>query len=106
MGARLSALCASRPPDWIPPGNPALVGSLAEGRRYGRDGGTHAACMDDGKRETGDPPRDVARPLDCRAVVATANSNTPATVSNRRGTSRDKRVFDGSGRVFTADAWQ
>jgi predicted acyl esterase len=62
--------------------------------------------MDDGKCETGDPPRDVAGPLDCRAFVATANDNTPAAVLNRRGTSRDKRVFDGSGRVFAADAWQ
>src|SRR5580700_4687174 len=38
MGTRLSALCPPGTPDWIPPGNPALVGSLAQGHRYGRDG--------------------------------------------------------------------
>src|SRR6516164_1366464 len=106
MGTRLSAFCTSWPADRIPPGNLALVGSLAEGRRYGRDGRTYAACVDDGKCEAGDSPRDVAGPLDCRAFVATANCNTPAAVPNRSGTTRDKRVFDGSGRLFTADAWQ
>jgi len=38
VGARLSALCISRTPDRIPPGNPAMVGSLAQGHRYRRDG--------------------------------------------------------------------
>ena len=83
MGTRLSALCASRAPDWIPPRNPALVGLLAEGHRYGGDGWTYAACVDDGKRETGDPPRDVAGPVDCRTFVATARNNAAATVLDR-----------------------
>ena len=38
VGARLSALCTSRPPDRIPARDPALVGLLAEGHRYRRDG--------------------------------------------------------------------
>ena len=72
MGARLSALCLSRPADRIPPGNAALVGPLAEGHRYRRDGRTYAAGVDDGQCETGGPPRHLAGPVDCRTFVATA----------------------------------
>src|SRR5271168_4008369 len=96
MGTRLSALCASRTPDRIPPGNPALVGSLAEGRRYGRDGRTDAACLDDGKREAGEPPRHLAGPVDCRTFVAAARNNAAAAVLDRCGAARRRGAFDRS----------
>ena len=83
MGTRVPAFCASWAPDRIPPRNPALVGSLAKGRRYGSDGRTSAACVDDGKRETGEPPRHFAGPVDRRAFVATAGNNVPAPVLDR-----------------------
>ena len=38
MGTWVPAFCASWAPDRIPPRDPALVGLLAEGRRYGCDG--------------------------------------------------------------------
>src|SRR5215831_7822785 len=38
MGARLSAFCASRPADRLPAGDAAVVGLLAQGHRYRRDG--------------------------------------------------------------------
>ena len=38
VGTRLSAFRASRPADRLPAGDAALVGSLAEGHRYRRDG--------------------------------------------------------------------
>src|ERR1700689_5447449 len=43
VGTRLSALCFSRAADRIPPGNAALVGLLAQGHRYRRDGRTDVA---------------------------------------------------------------
>ena len=38
VGTCLPAFCPSRPPDWVPARNLALVGLLAEGRRQQRDG--------------------------------------------------------------------
>src|SRR6516165_10841409 len=105
MGTFLSTFCASRSPDRIPPGNPALVGSLAEGHRYGRDGRTDAACVDDGKRETGDAPRHIAGPVGCRAFVAVAGYNTAAAVFDRSGPARTRDAFDGSHRMLATDAW-
>src|SRR5215510_5014775 len=80
VGTRLSAFCTSRPADRVPAGNAALVGLLAEGHRYWRDGRTHPACLDGGKRETCVAPRHVAGPVDCRAFVAITGNNPPAAV--------------------------
>jgi len=38
VGPRLSAFCAARPADRLPARDAAVVGSLAQGRRYRRDG--------------------------------------------------------------------
>src|SRR5215831_11818124 len=38
VGPWVSAFCAARPADRLPAGDAALVGSLAQGRRYRRDG--------------------------------------------------------------------
>src|SRR5580704_17972345 len=106
MGPRLSALCTARTADRIPPGSPALVGLLAERSRYRRDGRTDAAGVDDGKRETGGPPRHAARPVDRRTVVAAAGKNAAAAVLDRCGAARSRGSFDGAHRVLAADAWQ
>src|SRR5580704_1846907 len=103
MGTRLSALCTSRPPDRIPPGNPAVVGLLAERYRYRRDGRTDAAGVDDGKCETGGPPRHLAGPLDCRTFVAAAGNNAAAAVLDRCGAARNRGAFDGARRTLAAD---
>ena len=107
VGTRLSAFRVSRPPDRLPPGNFALVGSLAEGHRYRRDGRTDAAGMDDGQCETGEPPCGIARPVGWRAGVATADNNGPAVVPDGHGTSRDNRgPLTARARVFAADGRQ
>src|SRR5580704_19578732 len=106
MGTRLSARCISRPPDRIPPRNPALVGLLAERYRYRRDGRTDAAGVDDGKRETGGPPRHLAGPVDWRTFVAAAGNNAAAAVLDRCGAARRRGAFDGARRMLAADRWQ
>src|SRR5262245_38529882 len=88
VGAWLSAFCASRPADRVPAGNAALVGLLAEGGRHRRDGPTHAARLDDGKRETCVASPGVAGPVGCGTCVAIDRSNAPAAVLDRRGAAR------------------
>src|SRR4029077_19490225 len=88
------------------PGNPAVVGLLVERYRYRRDGRTHAAGVDDGKRETGEPPRHLAGPVDCRTLVAAAGNKAAATVLDRRGPARSSGTFDGSRRMLAADGRQ
>src|SRR5580698_6043029 len=105
MGPRLSALCTARTPDRIPPGNPALVGSLAERSRYRRDGRTHAARVDDGKRETGGPPRHAAGPVGRRTFVSAAGNKAAAAVLDRRGAARRRGAFGGPRRMLAADGW-
>ena len=77
-----------------------------KGRRYRRDGRTHAAGVDDGKRETGGPPRHIAGPVDCRTFVAAAGKNAAAAVLDRCGVARCRGTFDGSCRVLAADGRQ
>src|SRR5919108_578030 len=82
VGTRLSALCTSRPADRLPARDAALVGLLAQGHRYRRDGRAHAARMDDGQRETRVPARDVAGALGCGGFMAIAGDNAPTFVSD------------------------
>src|SRR5215472_9537694 len=60
MGARVSAFCPSRPADRLPAGDAAVVGLLAQGHRYWRDGRAHVARVDDGQRQACLPSRNVA----------------------------------------------
>ncbi len=82
-GTRLSAFCPSRPADRVPAGNAALVGLLAEGRRYRGDGRTDPARVDDGERETCVASHGVAWPVDCGTCVAVTGNSTPAAVFDR-----------------------
>src|ERR1051326_2833710 len=70
VGARLSTFCTSRSADRLSAGDAALVGLLAQGHGYRRDGCTHAARLDDGKRKTCNAPRGAAGPLGGRTLVA------------------------------------
>ena len=76
----LSAFCTSRPADRLPAGNAALVGPLAEGQGYRRDGRADAPRLDDGQRQTRCLSRGIAGPLGRGSLMAVPGDNTPAAV--------------------------
>ena len=83
VGACLSAFCTSRPADRFPAGHAALVGSLAEGNRYRRDGRAHAAGVDDGQRQACVPSRGIARTLGGRTVMARTGDKASSVIPDR-----------------------
>src|SRR5215468_287764 len=103
MGTWLSAFCASRPADRLPAGDAAVVGLLAQGHRYRRDGSAHAARVDDGKRQACLASRNLAGPLDCRIFMAAAGNRTSTSVLDRRGAAKRSGTLQRSFTVLVAD---
>src|SRR4029077_14906302 len=87
-----SPLCAAGPPDRGPAGDAAVVGPLAQGHRYRRDGRAYAARLDDREREACVPPRGLAGTVDRRNVVAAERAGTLSSVLDRRRAEAGRRA--------------
>ena len=70
-------------PDRVPAGDTALVGPLAQGHRYRRDGRADAARLDDREREACALQRDIAGTVD-RGKAWPPTGSTPSSVPDRR----------------------
>src|SRR3954447_19171254 len=106
VGTRLSALCASGPPDRIPAGDAAVVGPLAQGHRYRRDGRAYAARLDDREREACVPPRGLAGTVDRRIVVAAERAGTLSSVLDRRRAPAGRRAPCRPFNMLSANCWR